>query len=234
MATPATTMQPEVAQRTSYATSARKEIGAAWSACQKPNLQFGKVCCKWRDTLGSTSAGPQTKGTGLAQILSQLNIKEGVAYYWMDKYEISICKKVAKSPSKESSEPQATIPVQQGPTRRKFRDAEPIAKMEPIASGGFWEILHGRLNPLVPSFSDGVEHKTIEMLQRALTEPADNRAERNFRKYVIELLDKISRNFASYAQQLKNAEVVQGEHPTTSGEMVYQTNPSAPILEAIQ
>jgi hypothetical protein len=36
------------------------------------------VCCKWRDELGQKSRGPQTKGTGLAKILSQLGIKEGL------------------------------------------------------------------------------------------------------------------------------------------------------------
>jgi hypothetical protein len=103
-----------------------------------------------------------------------------------------------------------------------------------VASGGFWEALHGRLNPLVPSFSDGAEHKTVEMLERALTEPAHTQAERNFRNYVIELLNNISEQFAQYAQQLqiKNAELVQREYPTTNGEMAYQIDHSAPNHEA--
>jgi hypothetical protein len=82
---------------------ATTEIGQAWNACQKPNLEFGKICCKWRDLFGQKKSGPQTKGTGLAQILSQLSINEGTAYYWMEKYEISIGTKV----------PRVAVPVSQ-------------------------------------------------------------------------------------------------------------------------
>jgi hypothetical protein len=96
----------------------------------------------------------------------------------------------------------------------------------------FWEILYDRLNPLVPSISDGAEHKTVTMLQQALTEPTTTQAEKNYRNYVIKLLETISANFSEYAKQSKNAELVQVEHPTTSGEMVYQTNHSAPYYEA--
>lgn len=110
---------------------------------------------------------------------------------------------------------------------------EPAAAM---ASGNFWEELHGRLNVLVPSYSDGTEHKTVAMLQQALAEPANTKAEKNFRKYVIELLATISKDFSEYAQKLaaEYAEIVQAEHPTTSGETAYQVDHSAPVYEAVQ
>lgn len=71
-----------------YDTSAaEKEIAEAWQKCQKSekdNLEFGRVCCSWRDKFGSRGS---RKGQGLAQILSKLGIKEGRAYYWMKEYE---------------------------------------------------------------------------------------------------------------------------------------------------
>ena len=72
---------------------ATTEIGQAWNACQKPNLEFGKVLYKWREAF---SAQGSRTGGGLAQILRKLNINEGVAYYWIEKYEISIGAKVPK------------------------------------------------------------------------------------------------------------------------------------------
>ncbi len=210
MSTPTTTIDYNLAVQ---------EIGDAWQNCQKPNLEFGKTLCKWRDLFGQKHTGPQTKGTGLAQILSQLNINEGVAYYWIYKYEVSIGMRDAKPAKIAEIVPNGTS--SQAPA---------------IASGNFWEDLHDRLNPLVPSFSDGAEHKTVVMLQQALTEPANTQAEKNFRKYVIGLLNKISKTFSEYAMQLEmkevNAELVQVECPTTSGEMAYQIDHSAPNYEA--
>src|SRR5208283_5767530 len=77
------------------------EIKAAWQqyrTTEKYGLEFGKVCCEWRDKFGQQRTGPLTKGTGLAQILSQFNppCKEGKAYYWMNQYEISTGAKTAK------------------------------------------------------------------------------------------------------------------------------------------
>jgi len=78
-----------------------------------------------------------------------------------------------------------------------------------IADGRFWEDLYRELNSLVPSISDGSPHKMPSMLQEALNHSATTElteAERNYRLYVIDLLNQISKNFATYAKRL--AEVV--------------------------
>jgi hypothetical protein len=142
------------------------------------------------------------------------------------------------SATQETVSPVDTEPIPE-PTPEAMDDVlaeyEPEAKpAEPIASGGFWEDLYKRLNALVPTYSDGTHHKTVEMLQRAYTETTHTQTEKDFRNYVIKLLVTISKDFAEYAQRLKNnnAELVQGECPTTSGEMAYQPDHSAPIYEA--
>jgi hypothetical protein len=75
--------------------AAKREISAAWHAYQQAyqetehrGLDFGRVCCDWRDKFGAQGR----KGQGLAQILRKLDprCKEGKAYYWMDEYEQSI------------------------------------------------------------------------------------------------------------------------------------------------
>lgn len=90
-------------------------IKAAWQHYQKTEkygLEFGKVCCEWRDKFGQKLTGPHTKGTGLAQILSQLNppCKEGKAYYWMNEYEISIGTKTAKPVKQKPEAPSPWTP----------------------------------------------------------------------------------------------------------------------------
>jgi hypothetical protein len=71
----------------------------------------------------------------------------------------------------------------------------------------FWKELYHLLNALVPSISDGAEHKTVVMLEESLTRPATTQADRNYRHYVIDSLEKISVSFANYAQELRSAEV---------------------------
>jgi len=100
---------------------------------------------------------------------------------------------IAAVESGKTVRPQKPVPFQE------LIEQNPAAAM---ASGNFWEELHGRLNVLVPSYSDGTEHKTVAMLQQALAEPANTKAEKNFRKYVIKLLTKISKDFSEYAQKL--------------------------------
>jgi hypothetical protein len=79
-----------------------------------------------------------------------------------------------------------------------------------IAHGGFWQAVYHRLNALVPSSSDGAEHKTVTLLQKMATQPAVTQAEKNHRQYTILLLKQISKDFEEYAKSLSaNAEVVQ-------------------------
>jgi hypothetical protein len=147
----------------------------------------------------------------------------------MNRYEVSIG--VKQPPLVADNSPVANTPAVIDDADAPI-DADEVV-LDEIATGGFWEDLHARLNPLVPSFSDGAEHKTVVMLRQAMTEPAKTQAEQNFRQYVIALLIKISKDFSEYASQLSNAEVVQVERPTSSGEMAYQIDHSAPTLEAL-
>jgi transposase-like protein len=78
-------------------TLAEQEIGTAWQNCQRPNLEFGKVCYDWREKF---SAQGSRTGQGLAQILRKLEINEGTAYYWIYRYEVSIGKRAPKEKKK--------------------------------------------------------------------------------------------------------------------------------------
>jgi len=125
------------------------EIKAAWQqyrTTEKYGLEFGKVCCEWREKFGQQRTGPLTKGTGLAQILSQLNppCKEGKAYYWMNQYEISTGAKAAKP---EKQKPEAPSPWTPDNEKRANR-SEPIACMDgykllakKMLEAGFRELL---------------------------------------------------------------------------------------------
>jgi hypothetical protein len=70
------------------------EIKAAWQKIEKYNLDFGKVCCEWRDQF--KAKGFRKEGDGVIPILEQLSIPTSTAYFWMNKYEISIGVKPAK------------------------------------------------------------------------------------------------------------------------------------------
>ncbi|HUO18118.1 MAG TPA: hypothetical protein VMX38_24300 [Verrucomicrobiae bacterium] len=125
------------------------EIKAAWQqyrATEKYGLEFGKVCCEWRDKFGQKRTGPLTKGTGLAQILSQLNppCKEGKAYYWMNQYEISTGAKTARP---EKQKPEAPLPWTPENEKRANR-SDPIGCMDKyralakkMLEAGYYELL---------------------------------------------------------------------------------------------
>lgn len=125
------------------------EIKAAWQqyrTTEKYGLEFGKVCCEWRDKFGQQRTGPLTKGTGLARILSQLSppCKEGKAYYWMNQYEISTGAKTARP---EKQKPEAPLPWTPANEKRANR-SEPIACMDgykilakKMLEAGFCELL---------------------------------------------------------------------------------------------
>ena len=77
------------------------EIKAAWQATERYNLNFGRICCQWRDKF--RARGFRKKGDGVVPILEQLGIPASTAYFWMNKYEISIGVKPTK-PEKEKLE----------------------------------------------------------------------------------------------------------------------------------
>jgi hypothetical protein len=144
------TVSTQITQTTADYNLAVQEIGAAWKNCERPNLEFGKACCKWRDLFGQKHSGPQTKGTGLAQILSQLNINEGTAYYWIYRYEVSIGTREAKE-KKPVAIPVvgtlATAPVSSSPVTNTWtRDKEKRkSRSEPLESGAALRTLANKL-----------------------------------------------------------------------------------------
>lgn len=79
--------------------SAQAEINTAWVAYQKNEkhgLEFGRVCCEWRNAIKS-KGGYGTKGKGLVQLLDELSIPKSTAYWWMNRYKASIGTKQYKT-----------------------------------------------------------------------------------------------------------------------------------------
>jgi hypothetical protein len=66
-------------------------ILAAYQKTETHGLEFGRLCYDYREKHGAQ--GSRT-GSGLAQILRKLGIKEGKAYYWLAAYEVSIGERV--------------------------------------------------------------------------------------------------------------------------------------------
>ena len=100
------------------------EIKAAWKKIEKHNLEFGKVCCEWRDKF--KAPGFRKEGDGVSPILDELSIPKSTAYYWMNRYEISIGAKAAKP---EKPEPDAPSTWAAADEKRANR-SDPIAGIE--------------------------------------------------------------------------------------------------------
>lgn len=107
------------------ATAAIKKAWSEYRATEKYGLLFGKICCQWRDSF--RASGRREKGVGVVPILEHLNIPTSTAYWWMNRYEVSI-------KAKEPSVPQTKAPA---PAGRKFREPvepEPVEPAtEPVA-----------------------------------------------------------------------------------------------------
>jgi len=103
---------------------AAAEIRAAWQKIEKYNLEFGKVCCEWRDRF--KAKGFRKEGDGVVPILEQLGIPTSTAYFWMNKYEISIGAKPAK-PQKQKPEVPSLWTRED---EKRANRSDPIAGME--------------------------------------------------------------------------------------------------------
>jgi hypothetical protein len=70
-----------------------------------------------------------------------------------------------------------------------------------------FEDLFRRLNALVPSLSDGVEHVTVELLDQVTAHVIDKKAVEGIDKVHLKnsvlLLETLSRDFAAYALAIK-------------------------------
>ena len=118
------------------------EIKAAWQRIEKYNLEFGKVCCEWRDKF--KAKGFRKEGAGVTPILEELGIPTSTAYWWMNKYEISIGAKPAKP---EKQKPEVLLPWTPDNEKRANR-SDPISGMDgykllakKMLEAGFCELL---------------------------------------------------------------------------------------------
>jgi len=118
------------------------EIKTAWQKTERYNLEFGKVCCEWRDKF--KAKGFRKEGDGVCAILDKLRIPRSTAYFWMNKYEVSIGAKTAR-PEKEK--PEASLPWTPTDEKRANR-SDPIAGMDgykllakKMLEAGFCELL---------------------------------------------------------------------------------------------
>ena len=100
------------------------EIKAAWQKVEKYNLEFGRVCCEWRDKF--RARGFRKGGDGVVPILEQLGIPASTAYFWMNKYEISIGVKPAKPEKQKPEAPSVWTPDNE----KRANRSDPIAGMK--------------------------------------------------------------------------------------------------------
>src|SRR5580658_8683048 len=118
------------------------EIKAAWQKIEKHNLEFGRVCCEWRDRL--KAKGFRKEGDGVCTTLDKLSIPRSTAYFWMNKYEISIGARTAR-PQKQR--PEAPSPWTPDNEKRANR-SDPIGSLDgykglakKMLEAGFRELL---------------------------------------------------------------------------------------------
>jgi len=123
------TLAPRAAAKTAMREQALAEIKSAWQKTEKYNLEFGKVCCEWRDKF--RARGFRKRGDGVVPILEELRIPTSTAYFWMNKYEISIGAKPAK-PEKQKSE---------APSLWTHSDEKRANRSDPIAGMKGYKIL---------------------------------------------------------------------------------------------
>lgn len=85
------------------ASMTKAEVQRAWAAYQtteKHGVELGRVLCVYRDAHKS-KGGFGSEGKGLTQLLEELSIPASTAYWWINRYEIS----VGLKPPKETQLP---------------------------------------------------------------------------------------------------------------------------------
>ena len=120
------------------------------------------------------------------------------------------------------------------PTKKKPVQSVELPSPGPIEPVCAFDPLISALYCLTNNGNDGVEHKFITMMEEALARCESNSVSGDGRETVIYLLDRVSKEFAIYAQRfkgLKNAGFVQAGLSVTNRGMAYQTDHSAPKFE---
>jgi hypothetical protein len=84
---------------------AQAEIAAAWQKYQqveKRGLEFGETVYRWREQF--KARGYRKEGDGVCAILHKLGIPRRTAYWWIDRYEVSIGLNAAPTPKELEDE----------------------------------------------------------------------------------------------------------------------------------
>jgi hypothetical protein len=95
--------------------------------------------------------------------------------------------------------------------QRRLKERRGELGEEPKPEPSVYEDLFKRLNALVPSLSDGVEHVTVEALDKVTGIIADTKGQdlepidKSMLNYCIIHLETIARDFAAYAAAIKSA-----------------------------
>jgi hypothetical protein len=118
------TASPRAAVKMSLKEQALAEIKSAWQRIEKYNLEFGKVCCEWRDRF--KARGFRKEGDGVSPILDELGIPKSTAYFWLNKYEISIGVKPAKPEKQKPEAPSLWTPADE----KRANRSDPIAGLD--------------------------------------------------------------------------------------------------------
>jgi hypothetical protein len=133
---------PRAAAEMTLKQQALAEIKAAWQRIEKYNLEFGRVLCEWRDKF--KAKGFRKEGDGVSPILDELGIPKSSAYYWMNRYEISIGVKSARPEKQKLDAP----PLWTHADEKRANRSEPIACIEKykilakkMLEAGFSELL---------------------------------------------------------------------------------------------
>jgi hypothetical protein len=85
---------------------AQAEIAAAWQKYQqveKRGLEFGETVYRWREKFKAQGNRSGT-GKGLLPILEQVGIPTSTAYWWINRYEVSVGLKAAPTPKELEDE----------------------------------------------------------------------------------------------------------------------------------
>jgi hypothetical protein len=112
--------------------TAEKEITAAWQSyhrVEKYGLEFGATVYKWREEFKAKGFRGDAKGKGILPILEQCGIPTSTAYWWINRYEVSLGLRAAPTPRELEDDDEAD-PVD-------FSDEDP-EKMPEGQRGRYW------------------------------------------------------------------------------------------------
>jgi hypothetical protein len=81
-----------------------------------------------------------------------------------------------------------------------------LGNKAPKEEASSFEALFNRLNALVPTCSDGVEHVTVTLLETVCSTPRQDytQADKDFLQSIVPLLERVAKDFSAYADKLRS------------------------------